>query len=47
MIVYKDKIVYANCKGEKLFFHIDTAMLRIKNKSEPLLELIGRKIKIS
>lgn len=43
MIVYKDKIVYANCKGEKLFFHIDTAMLRIKNKSEPLLELIGEK----
>ncbi|MBU0279102.1 5-formyltetrahydrofolate cyclo-ligase [Gemella sp. zg-1178] len=43
MLVYKDKILYVNQKEEKLFFHIDTAMLRIKNKSEPLLDIIGEK----
>lgn len=41
IIVYKNKTVYINEKNEELYFHLDTAMLRIKNKTEPLVELIG------
>ena len=40
-VVYKDKLSFYNDSGE-LFFHPDTARLRIKNNdNEPLLELIG------
>lgn len=41
MVVYSNKIVYFNEQQEKLFFHLDTAMVRIKNNSEPLVEIIG------
>lgn len=40
IIVYKEKLVYINENNEELFFHLDTAMLRIKNNSEPLLKII-------
>lgn len=40
IIIYKNKTVYINQNFEELYFHLDTAMLRIKNKSEPLLDLI-------
>ncbi|MDO4813906.1 MAG: class I SAM-dependent methyltransferase [Gemella sp.] len=41
IIVYKNKTVYINEDAEELYFHLDTAMLRIKNNSEPLLDIIS------
>lgn len=43
LIVYSNELVYVNEKKEKLFFHLDTAMVRIKNNNEPLIELIEEK----
>ncbi|MBF0780028.1 MULTISPECIES: class I SAM-dependent methyltransferase [unclassified Granulicatella] len=42
LIVYTDKLVYVDKNGDKLFFHPNTAMIRIKQGKEPLLELIGQ-----
>lgn len=41
LVCYKDKLSYFSEKGE-LFFHPDTALLRIKNNdNEPLIDIIG------
>ncbi|MBF0710047.1 MULTISPECIES: class I SAM-dependent methyltransferase [unclassified Gemella] len=40
IIIYKQKTVYINKNFEELYFHLDTAMLRIKNKCVPLLKII-------
>ncbi|MBO4126505.1 class I SAM-dependent methyltransferase [Streptococcus suis] len=41
LVVYKDRLVFEQKEGRKLFFHPDTAILRIKSGRDPLLELIG------
>ncbi|WP_369913664.1 class I SAM-dependent methyltransferase [Streptococcus merionis] len=41
LVVYKDKLVYVSRDGEELSFHPDTAMLRIKNSHDPLIDLLG------
>lgn len=41
LVLYQDKLVFEQLGGERLFFHPDTALLRIKSKRDPLLELIG------
>ncbi|HFI0676209.1 TPA: class I SAM-dependent methyltransferase [Streptococcus suis] len=41
LVVYKDRLVIEQKEGQKLFFHPDTAMLRIKSGRDPLLELVG------
>ncbi|HFI0091520.1 TPA: class I SAM-dependent methyltransferase [Streptococcus suis] len=41
LVVYKDRLVIEQNEGQKLFFHPDTAMLRIKSGRGPLLELVG------
>lgn len=41
LVVYQDKLVYYNQNQQLLFFHPDTAMIRIKQNKEPLLSLIG------
>lgn len=43
LVVYKNELIYFNSKNEKLFFHLDTAMVRIKNNKEPLLDIISEK----
>ncbi|HFR4575836.1 class I SAM-dependent methyltransferase [Streptococcus suis] len=45
LVVYKDRLVLEQVGGQSLFFHPDTAMLRIKAGRDPLLELIGDKPK--
>ncbi|MDW8750283.1 class I SAM-dependent methyltransferase [Streptococcus suis] len=42
LVVYKDRLVVEQKEGQKLFFHPDTAILRIKSGRDPLLELLGR-----
>lgn len=41
LVVYKNQLVIEQKEGQKLFFHPDTAMLRIKSGRDPLLELLG------
>ncbi|EHC03310.1 class I SAM-dependent methyltransferase [Streptococcus suis] len=41
LVVYQDQLVLEEKTGQKLFFHPDTAMLRIKSGRDPLLELLG------
>ncbi|HFU4501666.1 TPA: class I SAM-dependent methyltransferase [Streptococcus suis] len=41
LVVYKDRLVIEQKERQKLFFHPDTAMLRIKSGRDPLLELLG------
>lgn len=41
LVVYQDKLILEQQNGQKFFFHLDTAMLRIKSGRDPLLELIG------
>lgn len=41
LVVYKDRLGIEQKEGQKLFFHPDTAMLRIKSGRDPLLELLG------
>ncbi|MBF0777771.1 class I SAM-dependent methyltransferase [Streptococcus cuniculi] len=41
LVLYQDKLVFEQLGGERLFFHPDTALLRIKSGRDPLLELIG------
>ncbi|MGT2716482.1 class I SAM-dependent methyltransferase [Streptococcus respiraculi] len=41
LVFYQDKLVFEQVGGERLFFHPDTALLRIKSGRDPLLELIG------
>lgn len=41
LVVYQDKLVYYHQTEQMLFFHPDTAMIRIKQNKEPLLSLIG------
>lgn len=41
LVVYSDKLVYFAKDGEQLFFHLDTAMIRIKNNNEQLIKIIG------
>lgn len=40
-VVYKDKLTYVYANGETLFFHPDTAMVRLKQQKEPLATIIG------
>ncbi|HEL1620792.1 TPA: class I SAM-dependent methyltransferase [Streptococcus suis] len=42
MVLYKDKLILEQRGGQVLFFHPDTAMLRIKSGRDPLLELLGK-----
>lgn len=41
LVVYQDQLVLEEKTGQKLFFHPDTAVLRIKSGRDPLLELLG------
>lgn len=41
LVLYKDKLILEQRGGQVLFFHPDTAMLRIKSGRDPLLELLG------
>lgn len=41
LIVYQDQLILEQQNGKSLFFHPDTAMLRIKSGRDPLLELVG------
>lgn len=41
LVLYQDKMVFEQRGGKRLFFHPDTALLRIKSKRDPLLELLG------
>lgn len=43
LVVYKDNLIFVDKDNNKLFFHLDTAMIRIKNNNEPLLEIIDEK----
>ncbi|WP_228098446.1 MULTISPECIES: 5-formyltetrahydrofolate cyclo-ligase [unclassified Gemella] len=43
LVVYKDNIIFIDNDNNKLFFHLDTAMIRIKNNNEPLIEIISEK----
>ncbi|MBS4749623.1 class I SAM-dependent methyltransferase [Carnobacteriaceae bacterium zg-ZUI78] len=40
LVVYKDKLMYTTSTSQ-FFFHPNTAIIRIKQQKEPLLELIG------
>ncbi|CYV50058.1 SAM-dependent methyltransferase [Streptococcus suis] len=42
LVLYKDKLILEQRGGQVLFFHPDTAMLRIKSGRDPLLELLGK-----
>ncbi|MET3558760.1 hypothetical protein ABID29_001888 [Streptococcus rupicaprae] len=42
LILYKDRLVYQDRKGQRFFFHPDTAVLRLKAQHDPLLELVGQ-----
>ncbi len=41
LVVYQDRLLLEQVGGKRLFFHPDTALLRIKSQHDPLLELIG------
>lgn len=41
LVVYKDRLVLEQAGGHSLYFHPDTAMLRLKSARDPLLEMIG------
>ncbi|MBL6537153.1 class I SAM-dependent methyltransferase [Streptococcus suis] len=41
LVVYKDRLVFEQKEGGKLFFHPDTAMLRMKAERDPFLEMVG------
>lgn len=41
LVFYQSQLIYENHEGKRLFFHPDTAMLRIKAQRDPLLEIIG------
>lgn len=45
LVVYQDRLVYFNQNQQELFFHPNTAMIRIKQNKEPLLSLVGDKPK--
>lgn len=40
-VVYKDRLVLERRQEEPLFFHPDTAILRLKAERDPLLQLVG------
>lgn len=42
LVVYHEKLTYVYENGETLFFHPDTAMIRLKQQKEPLAAIIGR-----
>lgn len=42
LVVYKAELIFVHRDGSQLAFHPDTAMLRIKNGRDPLLELLGQ-----
>lgn len=42
LVVYQSQLVLEEKTGQVLFFHPDTAMLRIKSGRDPLLELLGK-----
>ncbi|KXT78888.1 Protein-L-isoD(D-D) O-methyltransferase [Streptococcus sp. DD13] len=41
LFVTKNRLILEQKEGSSFFFHLDTAMLRIKAPRDPLLELIG------
>lgn len=41
LVVYQDQLILEQKNGQRLFFHPDTAMLRIKSGRDPLLEMVG------
>lgn len=42
-VIYKDKLVFYNDLENKLFFHLDTVKIRLKNKNEALIDAIKLK----
>lgn len=40
-IVYAGRYEYLDSEGNRLFFHPNTAVIRIKNKRDPLVDLVG------
>lgn len=40
-IVYREKLIFVAHNGRELIFHPDTAMLRMKDPHDPLLDLLG------
>ncbi|HEM3612088.1 TPA: class I SAM-dependent methyltransferase [Streptococcus suis] len=42
LVVYQSQLVLEEKTGQVLFFHPDTAILRIKSGRDPLLELLGK-----
>lgn len=40
-IVYSDRYEYLDVNGNRLFFHPNTAVIRIKSQRDPLSELVG------
>ncbi len=45
LVLYQDQLILEQKNGQRLFFHPDTAMLRIKSGRDPLLELVGEQPK--
>lgn len=43
LVVYKNELIFINERQEKLFFHLDTAVVRIKSNNDLLIELIADK----
>lgn len=41
LVVYKENLIIEQRNGRRFFFHPDTAILRLKSKRDPLLELLG------
>lgn len=41
LVVYQGQLVLEEKNGQRFFFHPDTAILRIKSRRDPLLELLG------
>ncbi len=42
LVVYKSELIFVHRDGSRLAFHPDTAMLRIKNGQDPLVDLLGQ-----
>ncbi|BDD40722.1 class I SAM-dependent methyltransferase [Streptococcus ruminantium] len=45
LVVYQEQLTLEQKNGQRLFFHPDTAILRIKSGRDPLVELVGASAK--
>lgn len=45
-VLYSNKLVYYGEDNSKLFFHLDTAIIRIKSNNDPLIKIIGSNKKV-